>query len=49
MACLVAFSRVYLSQHFLIDIFAGSMIGVSVTLTLYLVFYHDDQKWYHWY
>lgn len=28
LACLVAFSRVYLSQHFLIDIVAGSFIGV---------------------
>jgi membrane-associated phospholipid phosphatase len=28
-ACLVGFSRTYLSQHFLVDVCAGSLIGVS--------------------
>ena len=32
LACLVAYSRVYLSQHYFIDIFAGSIIGTIVTL-----------------
>lgn len=32
MACLIAFSRVYLSQHFLIDIVVGSIIGVLVSV-----------------
>jgi membrane-associated phospholipid phosphatase len=32
LACLIAFSRVYLSQHFLIDIFAGSLIGTLVAI-----------------
>jgi len=32
LACLVAYSRVYLSQHYFIDIFAGSIIGSIVTL-----------------
>lgn len=31
-ACLIAFSRVYLSQHFLIDIFVGSLIGTLVAI-----------------
>ena len=48
-ACLVAFSRVYLSQHFLIDIIAGSLIGSIGTLTLYLLFYkNNERKWYSW-
>jgi membrane-associated phospholipid phosphatase len=47
-ACLVAFSRVYLSQHFLIDIIAGSMIGTLGTLACYQVLYRNDHKWYAW-
>tara|TARA_R110002050_G_scaffold109799_1_gene221319 strand:- start:37480 stop:38127 length:648 start_codon:yes stop_codon:yes gene_type:complete len=36
---LVSFSRVYLSQHFLADIFAGSIIGVITSiLTYYFLF-----------
>ena len=31
-ASLAAFSRVYLSQHFLLDILVGSMIGVGIAL-----------------
>ena len=31
-AFLAAFSRVYLSQHFLLDILVGSMIGVGIAL-----------------
>jgi len=48
LACLVAFSRVYLSQHFLIDIYTGSMIGTLGATGFYLVFYHDERKWYAW-
>ncbi len=35
LATLVAFSRVYLSQHFLIDAYAGSIIGVIFVLIMY--------------
>lgn len=42
---LVAFSRVYLSQHFLGDIFTGSLIGVSISiLTYYLLFINWKNK-----
>lgn len=34
-ALTIAFSRVYLSQHFLNDIYAGSLIGVVVSLMTY--------------
>jgi membrane-associated phospholipid phosphatase len=34
-ALLVAFSRVYLSQHFFLDIYAGSIIGVSITIIIF--------------
>lgn len=37
-ACTIGFSRVYLSQHFLNDVYAGSLLGLaSVFLTLYLL------------
>jgi membrane-associated phospholipid phosphatase len=48
LACLVAFSRVYLSQHFLIDVFAGSLIGTFGAIAFYLVFYRDERKWHAW-
>ena len=38
-AVLVAYSRVYLSQHFLIDITVGSLIGVSISILVYLFLY----------
>ena len=39
LACMVAYSRVYLSQHFLVDILAGSLIGAIGTIALYPAFY----------
>jgi membrane-associated phospholipid phosphatase len=48
LACLVAFSRVYLSQHFLIDIYFGSIIGSIGAIAFYQVFYYDDRKWHAW-
>lgn len=44
LAILAAYSRVYLSQHWLIDIYVGSIIGVSFSLLFYGVFYHST-KW----
>lgn len=40
LALLVAFSRTYLSQHWLIDIYVGSVIGVCFTALVYLVLYN---------
>ena len=48
LACLVAFSRVYLSQHFLIDITIGSLIGTIGTLAVYLAFYKSERSWQTW-
>jgi membrane-associated phospholipid phosphatase len=35
LSLLVAFSRVYLSQHFLVDIYAGSIIGVVTAILIF--------------
>jgi membrane-associated phospholipid phosphatase len=45
LACLVAYSRVYLSQHFLIDIFVGSLIGTIVATTCYSWIYTLNGAW----
>jgi membrane-associated phospholipid phosphatase len=47
-ACMIAYSRVYLSQHFLMDIVSGSLIGVIGTIALYPAFYRRDLKWHQW-
>lgn len=44
LAILATYSRTYLSQHWLIDIYVGSIIGVSFSLLFYVVFYHTN-KW----
>jgi membrane-associated phospholipid phosphatase len=45
LACLVAYSRVYLSQHFLADIYFGSLIGVAGGLVFYYLIYLSQGKW----
>ncbi|NUM50928.1 MAG: phosphatase PAP2 family protein [Flavobacteriales bacterium] len=39
-ALLAAYSRMYLSQHFLVDVVVGSTIGVCSALVVYPIFYH---------
>lgn len=39
-AMLVAISRIYLLQHFLRDVLAGSLIGVVIAIGTYLLFEH---------
>ena len=43
LAFVSSFSRLYLSQHWLIDVYAGSMIGVGFSLLFYAVFYNRDR------
>lgn len=42
LAILAAFSRTYLSQHWLIDIYIGSIIGFSFSIFFYIVFYQKQ-------
>jgi membrane-associated phospholipid phosphatase len=44
LAILAAYSRVYLSQHWLIDVYVGSIIGFIFAVLLYFVFYSQN-KW----
>jgi len=45
LAVMVGYSRIYLSQHFAVDVLAGSFIGVSVTI---LCKYYFDKKTMKW-
>jgi len=38
-AFLAAYSRTYLSQHWLVDIYFGSLIGFSFSILFYFIFY----------
>ncbi len=39
LACLAAYSRVHLSQHWLVDVYVGSLIGVLFSVLFYFLFY----------
>lgn len=43
-ALLTAFSRVYLSQHFLIDIYFGAIIGILVSVFFYKWIYLSEKS-----
>ncbi len=43
-AILVALSRIYLSQHFFIDTYFGSLLGTLCALFLYRLFYSNSVK-----
>jgi membrane-associated phospholipid phosphatase len=45
LAFMVAYSRVYLSQHFLIDIMAGSFIGLISAIICYPWIYSINKTW----
>jgi membrane-associated phospholipid phosphatase len=45
LAALVGYSRIYLSQHFVLDVLVGSFIGVSVTIICKYRFEKHPLKW----
>ena len=48
-ATLGAYSRIYLSQHFALDVFAGICVGIGITMLMYVIFYRfEGQKWYNY-
>lgn len=47
LAVIVAFSRVYLSQHFLNDIVAGSILGCIATVLIYFLMARIKNDWFN--
>jgi len=45
LALLVGFSRIYLSQHFVLDVLVGSVVGVAVTVSWQFYFEKLPLKW----
>lgn len=49
MAALGGYSRIYLSQHFARDVFAGILVGTLITMVCYVIFSrYNDKKWYNY-
>jgi len=44
LALLIGFSRIYLSQHFFMDVVAGSFLGGSIPLLLFNWFMHPERS-----
>ena len=48
LAALGGYSRIYLSQHFALDVFAGALVGTLITLLCYAVLHRfEAKKWYN--
>jgi membrane-associated phospholipid phosphatase len=45
LAMMVGYSRIYLSQHFLEDVYAGSIIGVACALLIFIVIQNSQAVW----
>lgn len=45
LAILTGYSRVYLSQHFFEDVYAGSLIGVITTFVVYYFVHKSKKEW----
>ena len=49
LAALGGYSRIYLSQHFALDVFAGVVVGVGITIICLAIFSRfEDKKWYNY-
>ena len=49
LAALGGYSRIYLSQHFALDVFAGMLVGILITIACYAVLHrYVGQKWYNY-
>jgi len=47
----VAYSRIYLSQHYFIDVYVGSIIGILSSILMYYYFYryqYNPEKHFPW-
>ena len=49
LAALGGYSRIYLSQHFALDVLAGIVVGLGITVLFYLLFVRfEGKKWYNY-
>ncbi len=49
LAALGGYSRIYLSQHFAADVFAGMIVGIGITIVCYSVLHrYETKKWYNY-
>ena len=49
LACGVAYSRMYLAQHFFEDVYAGALVGTASALLMYLTYERlRDRYGWHW-
>lgn len=49
LAILGGYSRIYLSQHFAMDVFGGVVVGLSISILCFAIFYRSmSQKWYNY-
>jgi len=48
LATMGGYSRIYLSQHFTMDVFGGIVVGMLITVVCYALLYRfEDKKWYN--
>lgn len=45
-AAFVGMSRMYLVQHFFVDVFTGAIVGIIATATAYYFVFKTEKKWY---
>lgn len=49
LAALGGYSRIYLNQHFALDVLAGIFVGLGITILFYLLFScWERKKWYNY-
>lgn len=49
LAALGGYSRIYLSQHFAFDVFAGVLVGCLITIVCYAILHrYEHHKWYNY-
>ncbi|MDO6737815.1 phosphatase PAP2 family protein [Wenyingzhuangia sp. 2_MG-2023] len=46
-AAFVGMSRMYLVQHFFMDVFTGAVVGISMTCVAYLLVFKTEKEWYN--
>ncbi|WP_029489177.1 phosphatase PAP2 family protein [Ochrovirga pacifica] len=45
-AAFVGMSRMYLVQHFFVDVFTGAIVGIVTTAIAYYLVFNTEKKWY---